>query len=225
MCGRFLLALEPAELQDEFPDFNFEKNINPRFNIAPTQPVLVIPNLEPLRMDYYIWGLIPRWAKDRSSGYKLINARAETIAEKPSFKSSYKYHRCIVFSNGFYEWTTQPDSKTKKPMLIKLKTGKPFAFAGLWDEWLSTDGSSIKSCTIITTQANTLVNKIHARMPVILSKPKLRDWLNPLPQNPDKLQNLLIPYPSEEMVAIPVSTLVNNPSTDNPDCISPISNN
>lgn len=220
MCGRFLLAVEPADLQDTFPQFNFPTPIEPRFNIAPTQPVLVIPNDSSSSADYYLWGLIPSWAKDPSIGSKMINARAETLAEKPTFRGPYKYRRCLILANGFYEWQARSGSKNKVPHFIRLKNGQPFAFAGLWDEWHSPDGSHVKSCTIITTNPNSLVSTIHNRMPVILPPSTFTQWLDPSPRSSNTLQDLLNPYPSEQMVASPVSTYVNNPANNGAECIA-----
>jgi len=220
MCGRFLLAVDPADLQDTFPQFNFKNPLNPRFNIAPTQPVLVIPNDSTFSADHFLWGLIPAWAKDPSIGSRMINARAETLAEKPSFRGPYKYHRCLILANGFYEWQEQPGSKIKIPFFIRLKDGKPFAFAGLWDEWHSPDGSQIKSCAIITTNPNSLVATIHNRMPVILPSSAFSPWLDPSPRSSNSLQDLLIPYPADEMIASPVSTYVNNPANSGSECIA-----
>jgi len=222
MCGRFLLAVDPADLQDAFPQFIFQNGIEQRFNIAPTQPILVVPNNSSFKTDHFLWGLIPAWAKDPSIGSRMINARAETLSEKPSFRGPYKYHRCLIFSNGFYEWQEQPGSKSKTPFFIRLNNGKPFAFAGLWDEWHSPDGSQIKSCAIITTNPNSLVATIHNRMPVILPSGAFSQWLDPSPQSSNSLQDLLIPYPADEMIASPVSIYVNNPANNGPECIAGI---
>ena len=222
MCGRFTLAVDPADMQAAFPNFVFPTELKPRYNIAPTQPVLVMPNDGKLTADYFIWGLIPMWAKDISIGSRLINARAETLAEKSSFRGSYKYKRCLIFSDGFYEWKTQAGSKLKLPYHIRLTSGEPFAFAGLWDEWHSPDGSQVKSCTIITTEPNALMAGLHTRMPVILPPAVYGDWLDPQPQKPEALQHLLGMYPAEAMTAHPVSTLVNSPNNDRPELIAPI---
>ena len=219
MCGRFLLAVDPADLQDSFPQFIFKNPLIQRFNIAPSQPVLVVPNDSSFVADYFVWGLIPSWAKDPSIGSRTINARAETVSEKPSFRGPFKYRRCLIFSNGFYEWQKQPGNNTKKPYFIRLKSGKPFTFAGLWDEWHSPDGSQVKSCTIITTNPNSLVASIHNRMPVILPSDKYPLWLEPSPQSLNTLQDLLISYPTDEMIASPVSSYVNNPANNGPDCL------
>jgi putative SOS response-associated peptidase YedK len=222
MCGRFTLTTDSAELQQAFPQVQLPVEGRPRFNIAPSQPVLAVPNDGKLSADYFLWGLVPTWAKDPSIGSKLINARAETLGEKPSFRGSYKYKRCLVFADGFYEWKTEAGSKTKIPHFIHLESGLPFAFAGLWDEWHAPDGSQVKTCTIITTEPNELMSKLHNRMPVILPPSAYEQWLDPTPQKPEALQNLLVPYPTSEMRAYPVSTLVNSPSNDRPECVVPV---
>ncbi len=222
MCGRFTLTIDPADLHDTFTEFNFPAQFAPRFNIAPSQPILVLPNDATNKVDFYIWGLIPSWAKDPAIGSRLINARAETLSEKPSFRSAYKYHRCLIFSDGFFEWQAQPGSRSKVPHYIHLKSGKPFAFAGLWDRWQSPDGSEVRSATIITTTPNELMASIHDRMPVILPSHAYRQWLDPLPRFPVDLNALLKPYPSEEMLAFPISTLVNSPAIDGPDVLAPV---
>ncbi len=221
MCGRFTLTVDPADLQAAYPEYTFPTQGRPRFNIAPTQPVLAVPNDGKHSADYFTWGLIPVWAKDPSMGSRLINARAETLAEKPSFRGGYKYKRCLIFSDGFYEWKTLPDQKAKVPHFIRLKSGQPFAFAGLWDEWHAPDGSLIKSCTIITTEPNELMSSLHNRMPVILPRAAQAQWLETAPQKPEALQHLLAAYPTDEMTAYPVSTLVNSPANDRAELVVP----
>lgn len=221
MCGRFTLTADPAELQDAFPQYRFPAEGKPRFNIAPTQPVLTLPNTPALTADYFTWGLIPSWANDPAMGTRLINARAETLAEKPSFRGSYKYKRCLIFADGFYEWKAESGTKLKIPHYIRLKSGLPFTFAGLWDEWQAPDGSPVKSCVLITTRPNELMASLHHRMPVILPPAAHEQWLDPAVQNPETLQGLLIPYPADEMTAHPVSTLVNDPTNDRAELILP----
>ena len=222
MCGRFTLTIDPADMQDAFPEFTFPTQVVPRFNIAPTQPVLVLPNNATNKADFFVWGLIPSWAKDPTIGSRLINARAETLSEKPSFRSAYKYHRCLIFADGFFEWQSRPGSATKLPYFIHLKSGKPFTFAGLWEHWQSPDGTEVISATIITTTPNSLMAPIHNRMPVILPGLAHVKWLDPSPRSPSDLNGLLTPYPADEMEAIPISTLVNSPANDNPEVLIPV---
>jgi putative SOS response-associated peptidase YedK len=222
MCGRFTLTVNPANSQDTFSDYNFPAMFAPRFNIAPTQPILAIPNDDKFTADFFIWGLIPMWAKDPEIGNRLINARGETLAEKPSFRGSYRHKRCLILADGFYEWKSFGSRKTKTPYYIHMQAHKPFAMAGLWDHWESPDGSSIKSCTIITTTPNELMGAIHDRMPVILHPRDYAKWLNPAPQTPENLQPLIKPFPADTMTAYPVSTLVNKATNDSPEMVVPV---
>jgi putative SOS response-associated peptidase YedK len=221
MCGRFTLTVDPADLQEHFGGYKMPSQFAPRFNIAPSQPILAIPNDGQQCADFFVWGLIPSWAKDPSIGNRLINARGETLAEKPSFRGSYKYKRCLILADGFYEWKTQPGTKVKVPYFTHMKNRQPFAFAGLWDEWHSPDGSQIRSCTIVTTEPNDLMAPIHNRMPVILPPDAYAQWIDPAVRTPESLDTLLRPYPSEEMDAYPVSTLVNSPKNDRAECVVP----
>jgi putative SOS response-associated peptidase YedK len=222
MCGRFTMTVDPAQLQDTFPWLNVPEGMGHRYNIAPTQPVAVVPNNDENRIEFFNWGLIPWWAKDPSIGNRLINARAETLAEKPAFRAAFRRRRCLVLADGFFEWRKDPGKKVKQPMYIRLKTGEPFAFAGLWEIWNSADGSQILSCTIITTEPNELVSDIHNRMPVILAREGYSAWLNPSEVQPADLSDLLRPYPSTELAAYPVSTIVNSPGNDTPACVVPL---
>ncbi|MEO8356865.1 MAG: SOS response-associated peptidase [Chloroflexota bacterium] len=222
MCGRFTLTVNPAELQDAFQNYSFPEKFAPRFNIAPTQPILAIPNDERNEADFFLWGLIPMWAKDPSIGNKLINARAETLAEKPSFRGSLKHKRCLILADGFYEWKTGPGGKLKTPYFIHMQDRKPFAFAGLWDSWNSPDGSQVKSCTIITTEPNELTSLVHNRMPAILHPRDYAKWLDASPQSPESLKPLIKPYPAEEMSAYAVSRMVNKPENDIPELVVPV---
>ncbi len=225
MCGRFTLTVDPGQLQESFPWAAIPDEFPPRYNIAPTQPVAVIPNDGQNRMDFFVWGLIPSWAKDKDIGNRLINARAETLAEKPAFRSAFKRRRCLILADGFYEWQPEAGKKSKIPMYIQLISRQPFAFAGLWEIWNASDGSEIRSCTIITTQPNRMMEEIHNRMPVILAPKDYQRWLAPEEQEAGSLDHLLVPYPADEMKAYPVSRLVNSPSNDQPDCILPVSPN
>ncbi|MCE9646180.1 MAG: SOS response-associated peptidase [Chloroflexi bacterium] len=221
MCGRYTLTVNPSESIDIFGDYEFPGQFSPRYNIAPTQPVLAIPNDGKNKADFFLWGLIPSWSKDPSIANKLINARGETIAEKPSFRGGFKYKRCLIFTDGFYEWKTMEGSKSKTPYFIHMKDRKPFAFAGLWDEWHSPDGGTLQTCTIITITPNELMATLHNRMPVILDKDDYADWLDPAPRTPDSLLPLIRPFPAEAMSAYPVSTMVNGPGIDRAELILP----
>ncbi len=221
MCGRFTLTVNPAELQDTFSNYNFPVRFAPRFNIAPSQPVLAVPNDGNFTADFFVWGLIPMWAKDPSIGSRMINARGETLAEKPSFRGSYRHKRCLIIADGFYEWKAFGDRKNKTPYFIHMQDHQPFAMAGLWDSWESVDGSSIKTCTIITTGPNELMEMIHDRMPVILHPRDHARWLDAAPQTPENLQPLIKPFPADAMSAYAVSTLVNKPANDMPELVVP----
>jgi putative SOS response-associated peptidase YedK len=221
MCGRFTLAADPSELGDEFEGVEFPSGIAPRYNISPSQPVLAIRNNGKQEADFLVWGLVPSWAKDPAIGNRLINARGETLAEKPAFRGAYKYKRCLIPADGFYEWKAVQGRKTKAPYVIRMKSGRPFAFAGLWDEWHSPDGSVLLSCTIVTTGPNELMVPIHDRMPVILQRQDYAQWLDPAPRQAESLNALMRPLDAGLLDAYPVSTLVNSPANDSPECIRP----
>ncbi len=223
MCGRFTLTVDATELQQNFPWINIpDQGLKPRYNIAPTQPIAVVANDGKDILDYYLWGLIPSWSKDPKIGSRLINARAETLAEKPSFRNAFKRRRCLVLADGFFEWMSQPGQKSKIPMYIQLVNQRPFAFAGLWEQWFSPDGSEIRSCTIITTEPNELVRTIHNRMPVILDEADIKTWLQTGEVEPRQLSRLLVPFAAEQMAAYPVSLAVNNARIDKPEIIEPV---
>ncbi len=221
MCGRFSLKSNKKELAESFVDFEAPEEFTPRYNIAPSQAIAVVANNGQSKIEFFQWGLIPAWAKDPKIGNRMINARSETLAQKPSFRSAYKRRRCLILSDGFYEWRRNPD-KSKTPMYIHLKSEQPFAFAGLWESWHSPQGDNILSCTIITTQPNDFMANIHNRMPVILPREVYARWLDPAEQKSEQLQTLLTPYPAEEMTAYPVSTVVNNPRNDVAQCVEPV---
>lgn len=221
MCGRYtlrthlnqLLQLYAAKSQVEW---------KPRYNIAPTQQVAAVrslPDSTSRELVLLRWGLVPAWADDLKIGSRMINARAETLAEKPSFKTALRRRRCLVLADGFYEWRTEGQSK--QPFCIRMKDARPFAFAGLWERWTKS-GSPIETCTIITTNANTLMSELHDRMPVILSPAAADVWLDQEIEQPELLLSLLGPYPDDEMEAYPVSTLVNSPKNESSECIVPI---
>ena len=222
MCGRFTLTVDPGQLQDTFPWLNVPGDIPPRFNIAPSQPVAVVANDGQNHLDFFVWGLIPSWAKDPQIGNRLINARAETLAEKPAFRAAFRRRRCLVLADGFYEWRQDPGQKSKTPLFIQLKSRQPFAFAGLWEIWHAADGSEIRSCTIITTQPNEMMAPIHNRMPVILSPEAYPLWLSAEEKDSNQLTQLLVPYPADQMTAYPVSKMVNSPHNDSPEIILPV---
>ena len=206
-----------------FRKIQIPEGLVPRYNIAPTQPVAVITNHSPNKLDYFTWGLIPSWAKDPEIGSRLINARAETLAEKPSYRNAYRRRRCLILADGFYEWQEMPNSKGKQPVYIYIKDHQIFAFAGIWEIWNAPDASQIYSCSIITTQPNALIQPIHNRMPVILPPEAYSHWLDPDECQPADLDPLLVPYPAEQMAAYPVSRQVNAPQVDTPECIAPLS--
>lgn len=223
MCGRFTLTIDPADLRDAFPGLTFPdaERMASRFNVAPSQPVAVVANNGKNQVEFFKWGLVPSWAKDASIGNKMFNARAETLAEKPAFRAAFKRRRCLILADGFYEWKPVAGQKTKTPMLIRMKSGGPFAFAGVWEAWHPDREDAILSCTIITTTPNALMEKIHNRMPVILKPDAYPLWLDPEEQTPGKLDKLLKPYPAAQMTAFAVSRLVNDPKNDSPECIVP----
>ena len=217
MCGRYTLKVDIKTVAEVFgvaPTLE----TNPRYNIAPTQEVVTILRNGTDHLAQLRWGLIPSWAKDESIGSRMINARAETLAEKASFKRLLSSKRCLVIADGFYEWKQENGSKT--PMYITMKNGEPFAFAGLWDNWKSPDGQQIRSCTIITTQPNEVVAPIHNRMPAILVPDARELWLDTNLQDEEALLHWLAPYPSEQMTARAVSRLVNDPKHDSPELIA-----
>ncbi len=220
MCGRFVLMTPGKSLAERF-ELGEIPDLEPRYNIAPTQVVVIIRlDRETLqrRLAQVKWGLIPFWSKDASIGSTLINARAEIASEKPAFRSAFRFRRCLVPADGFYEWEKRIGGQ-KQPYLIRNADGTPFAFAGLWESWKGPDGEIIESCTILVTDANDLTRPIHDRMPVIL-KPKDYDlWLDPSVKDPKLLKPLLRPYPSEEMIVQPVSPKVNKATYDAPDCV------
>ncbi|MBI5669151.1 MAG: SOS response-associated peptidase [Chloroflexi bacterium] len=219
MCGRFVLTANPEAIQQEFHLTNVP-DLPPRYNIAPTQPVAVISNDNPRELTFYKWGLIPSWAKDAAIGNKMINARAESVAEKPAFRAAFKRRRCILPSDGFYEWQERDGKKV--PLFIHLEDRKLFGLAGLWEIWHSPEGDTVRSCTILTTDANDFMQPIHNRMPVILRKEDYDLWLAPDEPPSDVLQGLLRPYDSAPMRAYEVSKMVNRPGNDVPELIAPV---
>jgi len=220
MCGRYTLT-RLADLNLEFPWIKAPAAHHPRYNIAPSQEILAARNLPEPQFELLHWGLIPSWAKDKSIGNRIINARAETLAVKPAFKNALKKRRCLIPGDGFYEWRKEGDGG-KTPLYIQMKNRRLFAFAGLWETWTSDEGERIDSCTIITVPPNELLKTIHDRMPAILLEEDQRRWLEPGEKMPEEVEKLLKPYPAAEMQAYPVSRHVNSPASDSADCIEPV---
>jgi putative SOS response-associated peptidase YedK len=218
VCGRFTLAIEPEELQTEFQIPDMPAEWRQRYNIAPTQPVAAILDSQKRNIEFLHWGLIPSWAKDMSSGTRLINARAESLTEKLSFRSAFASRRCLILTDGYFEWKKNPKGPFS-PYRFTLKSGKPFAFAGLWESWRNPEGGELRSCTIITCAANEMAISIHDWMPVILSREKYWTWLDK--STPEELKSFLVPFPSELMQATHVERVVNNAQFDTPECILP----
>ena len=224
MCGRFSQTATPEIIAEQFEVKEPLPRFKARYNVAPSQPIAAI-RIDPDRATRTLvmlrWGLIPSWAKDTKIGFQCINAKAETVAEKPSFRSAFKKRRCLVVATGFYEWQVQ--GRTKQPLWIGLRSKRPFAFAGLWEHWKPAEEEPLETCTIITTEPNELMRPIHNRMPVILAPVSYDQWLDPTFQHIEPLKALLRPYLSEELTAYPVSTFVNNPRHDAPQCLEPMS--
>ncbi|HEY8240395.1 MAG TPA: SOS response-associated peptidase [Kiritimatiellia bacterium] len=221
MCGRFTISTRKEKIEDAFDGAAVDEWRGPRYNVAPSQDVPVMLNDGSRRVVWARWGLVPHWAKDPAIGNKMINARAETLHEKPSFRKPFRSQRCLIIADGFYEWRTVPGQRVRTPLYIRLKSGDPFAFAGLWDRWKSPEGPDLLSCVIVTTTPNDLLSTIHDRMPVILGKETRNTWLRQDDVPLETLQACLAPYPAAEMTAHPVSTRVNSPRVDEPDLIIP----
>lgn len=224
LCGRFTLGVTMEELMlrymlDDIPEYI---DYRPRYNIAPTQQVIaVIHDGARRRAGTLRWGLIPHWAKDISIGSKLINARSETLLEKPAFRESFLRKRCLIPADGFYEWQKQENGK-KAPFRITMQDQGIFSFAGLYDIWISPEGKKVSSCTIITTRPNSLMSPIHDRMPVVIPPGQEELWLNRSVQRPEEISPLLIPYPASQMQAYPVSAAVGKVANDSIELISPV---
>jgi len=238
MCGRFTLRTPASVIAEQFSLLEVP-DLQPRFNIAPSQPVPVVrmdlqyvrptmgtwcpsltkppsqavkPDVPQRQFVFLHWGLVPSWADAPKIGNRMINARAETAADKPSFRTAMRRRRCLIVADGFYEWKTM--GKRRQPMFIHLRDGRPFAFAGLWEAWEGAGHSTLESCTILTTAANDLVRPIHDRMPVIVAAADYARWLDPAVQQAEAVAPLLRPYPAEEMEAYAVSPRVNSPAKD-----------
>ncbi|MBK9317172.1 MAG: SOS response-associated peptidase [Acidobacteria bacterium] len=220
MCGRFTQRHKPEEIEDRFDVEPIELLQEARYNIAPSQPIAAIRQGEHREMFVCKWGLVPFWAKDPSIGNNMINAKAETLAEKPSFKRAFAKRRCMIPADGFYEWQKRGKGPSQ-PFYVRLKAGELFAFAGLWEEWKSPEGEVLTTCTIITVEPNELIAGIHNRMAMILKPEDEAAWLDPKNGIPE-IANLLQPYPANLMEAYPISRAVNNPRFDDPSCIEPV---
>ncbi|OLD84075.1 MAG: hypothetical protein AUF64_02920 [Chloroflexi bacterium 13_1_20CM_54_36] len=220
MCGRYAIP-DPTDIPIRFKATRSGYDLKPRYNAAPSEDLPVVVNTGENHIELMRWGLVPFWAKDTNIGYKMINARAETLQIKPSFRKALSLQRCIVPAGCFFEWK-QVD-KEKVPYYIYLKNTQVFGFAGLYDVWHDRQGKELKTYTIITTTPNSLVGAIHNRMPVILKHEDETTWLNPDETEPDRLVQLLHPYPAGEMDAYPVSRLVNSPANDTKAVIEPAS--
>jgi putative SOS response-associated peptidase YedK len=220
MCGRFTVG----EIKDLVPRFSIDTPVasmpRPRYNLAPTQDAPIVVRASPNRLVMMRWGLIPFWAKDPKIGSRMINARAEGLAEKPAFRTSLKQRRCLVPTTGFYEWKDAPGGKV--PHLARVVNDKLFAMAGLYDRWMDPQGREVLSFTIITTAANELMAEIHGRMPVVLSRKDEEVWLTPGELDEDERERLFRPYPSELMEAFPVSKRVNDLSNDSAELVRPV---
>ncbi len=219
MCGRFAIVSPVHELIEAFGLALAPDDLPPKYNAAPSQRLPVIPNRSPRALELFRWGLVPFWAKEAKIGNRMINARSETLADKPSFKNALKRRRCLVPADGFYEWKKTADGK--QPHFIKLRSGAPMALAGLWERWDKGD-EPLFSFTIVTTTPNPLMAKLHHRMPVILPERAWARWLDPDPVTPGALAGMFEPYPADEMEAFAVSTRVNSPANDGPQLIQPV---
>ena len=220
MCGRFALSASLTDLIKEFGVDKIPGEYGASYNIAPSQPIIVIAKDGERKTMRCRWGFIPHWAKDPSIGHKMINARSETVADKPSFREAFKKHRCLIPADGFFEWRKERGGKV--PLFIHLMSGQLISFAGLYNTWSSPEGDNLSTCTIITTAANKLLEPIHDRMPVIIPKEKRDTWLDPAIHDKDTLLPLLRPFPSEEMEAYDVTSRVNSPRNNTPDNIKPV---
>ncbi|MDP9408922.1 MAG: SOS response-associated peptidase [Actinomycetota bacterium] len=217
MCGRYTLATPVGRLAEEFGFDSSSTEFRTSYNVAPTRQVpVVLAEGGKRRLEMLRWGLVPSWADDPGIGARMINARSETAPEKPSFRRAFRDRRCLIPADGFYEW--KRENGGKQPYYFRMQGGRPFAFAGLWESW--TKDGEIRSCAILTTAANEVVAGIHDRMPVILPSRHYEAWLDPEAER-DELNDLLVPYPGDDLETYPVSRFVNSPGNDDPRCIEP----
>jgi putative SOS response-associated peptidase YedK len=223
MCGRYRLSRRKQIIEEYFDTAPWDDDWNPRYNIAPTQPVPVVRQhpKEPIRqISTMRWGLIPHWSKDASSAASAINARSETAAEKPAFRDPMRYRRCLIPADAFYEW--KRNGASKQPYCFEVNDGEMFAFAGLWDGWKNAEGQWIKTCTILTTTPNAVTSAIHDRMPVILDRESYDLWLDPGITNVQVISELLKPYDAGMMRTYPVSPRINHVANDDEECSLPV---
>ena len=222
MCGRYFLHSNLDQLTELFGELAGDVRLMPRYNIAPSQPVPIIrEDAQGTRHIALVrWGLIPSWSSEPDSKFNLINARAETVAEKPAFRTAYRYRRCLIPADGFYEWQKTSD-KHKQPYCFRREDGKPMALAGIWESWQAPDGSELESCAILVTAANSVVAPVHDRMPVILPETSFSPWLDRHQQRPQELQKYLQPAVDGVLQCYRISTHVNNPQNDSADLIKP----
>ena len=228
MCGRFTLISSVADLQLQFGFAMEPADVRPRYNVTPTQQVLTVTNEGERRGEMMRWGLVPSWAKDIKIGSRMINAVSETAAGKTAFRSAFRRRRCLVLADGFFEWRKEGNGSKRSasrriPLYFTQKSGETMAFAGLWENWKSPDDEWVRSCTILTTAANSFIEPVHNRMPVILSEETVPLWLDPLTETPDNLEPLLVPAPPELLEVREVSPVVNNARSEGPECIAPAS--
>ena len=222
MCGRFALFSDAPVLAEHF-GADAPGDLVSRYNIAPTQDIPLV-RIEGGRRRFATarWGLVPPWAKAMDSGYSPFNARAETVADKSTFRAAFRQRRCLIPADGYYEWQARPGSKTKQPFFIALRDRSPMAFAELWELWRGPDGSVVESCTVVVTAANELTRPIHDRMPVILEPGVWDAWLDPATQDAAALRALVVPYPAEGMMAWPIGAWVGNARNQGPRCVEPL---
>jgi putative SOS response-associated peptidase YedK len=221
MCGRFTLTLDPGELQELLDLGPFVHIVQPRYNIAPSQPIPIVKDPVTRAVELYRWGLVPFWSKAPKIGSRLINARSETAYEKPAFRAAFKYRRCLILADGFFEWHSTGRGNGKMPYLFKLRDDRPFTFAGLYEHWEMPEGGELHTTTILTCAPNELVEHYHNRMPVMLDEKTRWKWLDPS-VGQKELMALMKPYPAEEMKCFEVSKAVNSPNNDTQEVVEPI---
>jgi putative SOS response-associated peptidase YedK len=217
MCGRYRLSRRKQIVEEYFESASEAEDWSPRYNIAPTQPVATVRQAGASRvLSLMRWGLVPSWATDIKIGNQLINGRSESLLEKPAFRDSFRQRRCLIPADGFYEW--KKDGKQRQPFHFGMKDDAMFAFAGVWDRWKSANGQMLESCSILTTAANELLTGVHGRMPVILPRRHYQSWLTAPATEAERLADLLVPFDASLMIRYPVSSLVNKPQNDVPEC-------